>query len=50
MSCAPFRHYAEERGLEMEYPELVDESQVLYSFDGLTFPKAKIIYYIEDSD
>ncbi|KAJ7333351.1 hypothetical protein DFH08DRAFT_966182 [Mycena albidolilacea] len=37
VALAPFRHYAEEAGIEHEYPGHSDSSSVDYSWDGLTF-------------
>ncbi|KAJ7764956.1 hypothetical protein DFH07DRAFT_955782 [Mycena maculata] len=39
MTRPPFRHYGEEAWIASEYPEWQDESQVDYSWTGLTFPK-----------
>ncbi|KAJ7164586.1 hypothetical protein C8R43DRAFT_1122463 [Mycena crocata] len=38
MRRAPHRHTGEEDGLKADYPDWGNTSQVLYSFDGLTFP------------
>ncbi|KAF8145912.1 hypothetical protein K438DRAFT_1991382 [Mycena galopus ATCC 62051] len=40
MHIAPFRHYGEELGIAFDYPFWVDDSRVLYSFEGLVFPRA----------
>ncbi|KAJ7475545.1 hypothetical protein B0H11DRAFT_2235258 [Mycena galericulata] len=42
MSCAPFRHYGEEQGIEHEYPDWQDDSRVFWSWDGLVFPRARV--------
>ncbi|KAJ7120554.1 hypothetical protein C8R43DRAFT_1136728 [Mycena crocata] len=39
MDRPPHRHDGEETGIQLDYPNWGDTSSVLYSFDGLTFPK-----------
>jgi hypothetical protein len=38
MSGPPFRHFPEEQGLAVDYPDWGNESQVKYTWSGLTFP------------
>jgi hypothetical protein len=38
VETVPFRHYAEEAGIEQQYPGHKDSSRVDYSWEGLTFP------------
>ncbi|KAJ6454054.1 hypothetical protein C8R47DRAFT_1228808 [Mycena vitilis] len=37
MAEPPFRHWGEEKGIRADYPTVVDQSEVNYSFEGLVF-------------
>ncbi|KAJ6525537.1 hypothetical protein DFH09DRAFT_1095590 [Mycena vulgaris] len=43
MHSPPFRNYDAETGLALDHPDFHDESVVDYSFEGLRFPKPRIL-------
>ncbi|KAJ7429109.1 hypothetical protein B0H11DRAFT_2266965 [Mycena galericulata] len=49
MNMPPHRNYEEEAGIALDYPDWVDQSVVDYSWDGLRFPKRRMII-APDSD
>ncbi|KAJ7720206.1 hypothetical protein DFH07DRAFT_972675 [Mycena maculata] len=45
---APFRHYGEEQSIRGDYPQWIDESRVQGDWEGLIFPRRRLIV-VEDS-
>ncbi|KAJ7440407.1 hypothetical protein B0H11DRAFT_2253026 [Mycena galericulata] len=50
MNMAPHRNYEEEAGIASDFPDWVDDSEVDYSWNGLNFPKRRMIIAPDSDD
>ncbi|KAJ7490191.1 hypothetical protein B0H11DRAFT_2229111 [Mycena galericulata] len=50
MTRPPHRNYEEEAGLALDFPDRIDESLVNYSWDGLNFPRHRVVYVDSDEE
>ncbi|KAJ7496074.1 hypothetical protein B0H11DRAFT_1910337 [Mycena galericulata] len=50
MNMPPHRNYEEEAGLALDFPDWVDESVVDYSWEGLRFPRCRVIIAPDSDD
>ncbi|KAJ7867429.1 hypothetical protein B0H13DRAFT_1897574 [Mycena leptocephala] len=45
---APYCHHGEEDGITCDFPDWHDTSRVAYSWDGLTWPRPRIVQVVSD--